>query len=314
MPYKPFWLQRLPEIVAALSRLSTDVVDRADFQTIFQVRRRRAIELMHSFGSHRNGRGYVLDRAVLLERLKSLELTMQYRWEEHARPDLVIEQIKSTKLQVGSDGNGGIHLRRSVSISFSNKRELARKLLELLRVACDDTGNQPVEQPAPHRVQYAQFERAIQLLQERDFSQAQGGFAQACVGPDQSISAASEMYLEVCRRRTDSPCGPPSFDECYEQGLALLNGRQLAEAAERLDSALRLRPDADYVYYALAVCWAAMGDVERVYSNLKRAIELKPRNRVAALYDPALNLAVEHTCVRQLLGVPVEKTGAAVRF
>ena len=53
MPYKPFWLQRLPDILAALSCLSTDFVDRADFQTIFHVRRRRAIELMHTFGSHR---------------------------------------------------------------------------------------------------------------------------------------------------------------------------------------------------------------------------------------------------------------------
>ena len=53
MPYKPYWLQRLPDIIAALDGLADDVVDRPTFQAIFQLRRRRAIELMHNLGSRR---------------------------------------------------------------------------------------------------------------------------------------------------------------------------------------------------------------------------------------------------------------------
>lgn len=304
MPYKPFWLQRLPEIIAALCRLSVDEIDRADFQSVFQVRRRRAIELMHTFGSHRKGRGYVLDRAILLERLKSLELTMQYRWEEHARSDRVIEQLNGTKRQTGRTGNESLNLRRSVIIDFSDKRELATKLLRLLRVACDDTDNRHVEQSGHRQPQYAHFERAIEFLQERNFARAQDVFARACVGPDQSISASAEMYLQLCRHRTETRYRPESFEEFYTHGIALLNGREFAGATEQLECALRLQPDADYVYYALAVCCAALGDIEAVYSNLKRAIDLKPRNRIAAQYDPDLHSALEDESVRELLASP----------
>ena len=35
MPYKPYWLQRLPEIIAALKGLPDGVIDRPTFETIF---------------------------------------------------------------------------------------------------------------------------------------------------------------------------------------------------------------------------------------------------------------------------------------
>ena len=132
----------------------------------------------------------------------------------------MIDQINGPKLQVGSNDNGGVHLRRSVRIDFSNRRELATKLLKLLRVACDDTGNQPVEQSAPWQAQYAHFERAIQFLRERGFSHAQGIFAQACVGPDQSIGAAAEIDMyELGQPRRCSDLGQHKpVQRCLERG------------------------------------------------------------------------------------------------
>src|ERR1017187_6739757 len=85
MPYKPYWLQRLPEIVERLKTLSPATIDRPTFESIFRLRRRRAIELMHVLGSQRGRRGFVLDRCALLEKLESLDTVTQYRWEQQAR-------------------------------------------------------------------------------------------------------------------------------------------------------------------------------------------------------------------------------------
>ena len=52
---------------------------------------------MHSLGSCRGRRGYVLDRCMLLQRLESLNVLTQYRWEEQVRAERVIEQLNGTK-------------------------------------------------------------------------------------------------------------------------------------------------------------------------------------------------------------------------
>ncbi len=98
MPYKPYWLQRLPEIIAALRGLPDRLIDRPTFETIFGLRRRRAIELMHSLGSCRGQRGYVLDRAVLLPRLRVPERSHRITaGKEAVRAERVIEQFSGPK-------------------------------------------------------------------------------------------------------------------------------------------------------------------------------------------------------------------------
>ena len=50
MPAEPVWLLRVPHIVTEVRALDSPVVDRAAFERLFGVRRRRAIELMQSIG------------------------------------------------------------------------------------------------------------------------------------------------------------------------------------------------------------------------------------------------------------------------
>ena len=51
MPTKKTWLLRLTEIREELTAMQVPVVDRAIFERLFGVRRRRAIQLLHFFGS-----------------------------------------------------------------------------------------------------------------------------------------------------------------------------------------------------------------------------------------------------------------------
>ena len=47
MPLKKTWLLRLPAIREELSQLDLPLIDRASFERLFGVRRRRAVQLMH---------------------------------------------------------------------------------------------------------------------------------------------------------------------------------------------------------------------------------------------------------------------------
>jgi Flp pilus assembly protein TadD len=67
--------------------------------------------------------------------------------------------------------------------------------------------------------------------------------------------------------------------------VALINSRNLPEARTHLEKALEMSPAADHVHYALALAQALAGDLANAQQNLKRAIELEPRNRLIARQD-----------------------------
>ncbi len=301
MPYKPYWLQRLPEIIAALSGLPDGVIDRPTFETIFRLRRRRAIELMHSLGSCRGRRGYVLDRGMLLQRLESLNVLTQYRWEEQVRTERVIEQLNGAKAKASNGSSGSHDHTIRVILEFADKGELTQKLLDLLRAACDGSRDSANVLATSQHVQYGHFEQAIRAFWRQNFREAEGLFAKAAVGPDRRISTSAEIYLQTCRRRREVPCEPESVDDRYTYGVTLLNDGRLSEARQEFESALRMNPCADYVYYALAACFALSGDMTNLYANLRRAIELQPRNRIAARSDPDFQVALTDLSIRQLL-------------
>jgi tetratricopeptide (TPR) repeat protein len=303
MPYKPYWLQRLPEIVEQLRSLPVAVVDRPTFESIFRLRRRRAIELMHCFGSYRGRRGFVLDRGALLERLESLETVAQYRWEEQVRFERVIDQLNAMEGNTSRGSDGPQSIAKRVVLEFADESDLTTKLLALLRGVCDGHGNQAGMRNGRvhHKLQYGRFEQAIQAFRKQSFHEAAALFAQACPGPDARIRTSAETYLRICRRRTEGCLDPSSFDDHYTYGVALLNDRRFPEARKQLESALQMNPCADYVYYTLAACLALSGDTTGLYYNLRRAIELQPRNRIAARFDPDFHDVLNDPFIRELL-------------
>jgi hypothetical protein len=73
MPRQSEWLLQLPAIRSELEALSVPVVDRAVFEKVFRVRRRRAIQLMHRFGGFQSGKTFWIERGALLRELEALE-------------------------------------------------------------------------------------------------------------------------------------------------------------------------------------------------------------------------------------------------
>jgi hypothetical protein len=85
MPTKKTWLLRLPEIRKALSATDVPVVDRAVFERLFGVRRRRAIQLLHFFRGFQSGRTFLIDRLSLIEQLVPLEASADFALEQRRR-------------------------------------------------------------------------------------------------------------------------------------------------------------------------------------------------------------------------------------
>ena len=102
----------------------------------------------------------------------------------------------------------------------------------------------------------AYFEQAIRAFWRQGFREAEGLFAKASVGPHRGISTSAESYLRACRRRLELRFTPESLDDRYTYGVTLLNDGRLSEAREEFETALRMNPRVDYVYYALAACFA----------------------------------------------------------
>ena len=155
MPAKPEWLLRLPEIRAELEHLDVPVVDRAGVERIFGLKRRRAIELLHQFGGYQAGRTFLLDRARLLEALKSLESREDYTAEKRRRERLrdVVEASREhlilTRVQIPVRAAavrpsldrlapGVLLLPGILSIEFRHPIELLEKLYGLAQALTHD--------------------------------------------------------------------------------------------------------------------------------------------------------------------------------
>ncbi len=131
------------------------------------------------------------------------------------------------------------------------------------------------------------FDKAIALFQQGDFRQAREQFERAAGGPRREMALAATLRARMCERRlAQAAPRPQSAEEHYAYAVALINERRWKEAEEHLNKALAQNPNADHVYYSLALCRGRCGDMEGAYSSLKRAIELQPRNLVAARNDP----------------------------
>jgi tetratricopeptide (TPR) repeat protein len=145
--------------------------------------------------------------------------------------------------------------------------------------------------------QFAAFEAAMKLFHARQLSEARVLFQQAAAGGERDVAQRAQLHIAMCNRRLQqSTVSFGTAEEHYNYGVALINARNLAEARTHLEKALAIAPGSDHIHYALALAQALSGDLASAHENLRRAIELEPRNRVIARQDadfaPLANQAV----------------------
>jgi tetratricopeptide (TPR) repeat protein len=146
------------------------------------------------------------------------------------------------------------------------------------------------------------FEEGMRLFHARKFQEAREYFLQAMRGPDRAVTHRAGLHARMCEQRLESDrlvLNTP--EEHYNYAITLINSRDLAAAQKHLRAALDADSTADHVLYALAACQSLGGDLQAAYENLKRAIDLQPRNRLAARQDPDFAAMAEHPAFTRLL-------------
>jgi len=157
--------------------------------------------------------------------------------------------------------------------------------------ASQDGANGQTAQPTvanpPPRSQMEMFGDGMRLFHARQLGQARELFLSASSGPDRAVSHRAALHARMCDNRLESSSVVLSTPEDhYNYAITLINSRNFEAAQEHLRAALTAEPSADHVLYALAACQGMAGDLQGAYENLKRAIDLQPRNRLAARQDP----------------------------
>ena len=148
MPARKTWLLRVPEIQEELRGMEVPVIDRAVFERLFGIRRRRTIQLMHFFGGYQAGRTFLLDRMKLMEQLEPIRAGAEFAIEAKRKQRLIecLEKIKRHRagarvvlpVEAGIEDRKlmelpeGIHLAAgTLQIEFRNAEELLAKLFAL---------------------------------------------------------------------------------------------------------------------------------------------------------------------------------------
>ena len=164
-------------------------------------------------------------------------------------------------------------------------------------------GAQAAIAPSPGEVQLKAYDRAVRLFSSGNLTEALVSFEEATGGPASHVADKARSYVQVCKRRTVRvDLKIESAEDHFNYGVARLNAREVGEARHHFTRALSLKPDADHVLYTMALCCGLDGDGDGACANLKRAIDIDPRNRILARQDPEfLALAAHFPGLRALL-------------
>jgi tetratricopeptide (TPR) repeat protein len=163
--------------------------------------------------------------------------------------------------------------------------------------------NRAIEPPSAMEVQLKIYENAVQLFSQRKLVEARLRFLEVVKGPAPHISDKARSYVQVCERRTNTvEVNLSTAEDHFNYGVERLNARDTDLAMHHLEHALALEPEADHVLFTMALCCGLAGDGNGACENLKRAIDLEPRNRILARQDPEFSaLASQFPGLRALL-------------
>lgn len=170
------------------------------------------------------------------------------------------------------------------------------------RIAVRPAETKTAEGELSSRDQAKTFERAAAMFHKGEFAKARQSFRIAAGGPNRDMMHAALMHIRMCDRRLSSAAPElKTPEEHYTYAVALMNRGQLQEAEEQFRQSLRGHEHGDHIHYGLALCYGLRGNLERAFEHLKRAIDLRPQNRVVARNDPDFQTIASQPPLRGLL-------------
>jgi hypothetical protein len=155
MPPQPAWFHRVKEILAHLRSLDANYIDRHAVEKLFNVRERRARQIMAGLPCLQVGNAVAVDRDALISRLENTAAGDRFQWEvsRRARIAQTLESIRkqaaAQRVQIPAasdvrdrvvrDLSSGIELSTGeLRIRFTGPEDLAGKLFELSQAMAND--------------------------------------------------------------------------------------------------------------------------------------------------------------------------------
>jgi tetratricopeptide (TPR) repeat protein len=164
----------------------------------------------------------------------------------------------------------------------------------------DETETGATREPiADEASQRACFAEGVRLFTTGDYANAQDVFARAATGPALPVTESAAMYLRMCERRLErSRMMSSSAEQELARGRELLAQQRHSEALAHLEAAARSLDTAE-LHYALTLTAGHMGDVSAAARHFRRACEIAPESRAAALRDPAFRILLQFAEIRE---------------
>jgi len=133
------------------------------------------------------------------------------------------------------------------------------------------------------------FQRAIKLLNKKDFSRALGLFDELIEAypEERDVIERARSYRAMCARYSErrSP-RPKTFEDLLHYGIYHHNRGEYQEALKFLHQAAEIHPRNEHVLYCVAAASARVGDAAVAFKALRGAIATNPASRAQARTDP----------------------------
>lgn len=127
------------------------------------------------------------------------------------------------------------------------------------------------------------FEKAVKAAHGKKWREAAKMFEQVRRETDlPALAQSARRYLAVCEQSLGA--GRGGDDDPYLEAVFLRNRGELDEALDLSTRGGRAGKDERFAYLAGAIL-ALQGEHQRAADHLAKAIDMNPRNRVAAIHD-----------------------------
>ncbi|HUY82791.1 MAG TPA: tetratricopeptide repeat protein [Acidobacteriaceae bacterium] len=143
----------------------------------------------------------------------------------------------------------------------------------------------PSANNAPHP-SYAQFQTAVQLMQEGKYEKAHTVFEKLTHNGAPELLERCRTYLAACERQSRKvSLSFNTAEEQYDYAISLLNTGNYEDARDQFEGLLKKNNLAAYAHYGLAVLNSMTGQAEECLDHLRTAITINPQNRIQARGD-----------------------------
>ncbi len=140
------------------------------------------------------------------------------------------------------------------------------------------------------------FGKAMKYFHKDDFDKAKESLKDFVKShsEEKELLDRAKLYLEIIKQRGTKDSIPlKSFEDYYQYGIFCLNQGRYEKAVDLFQKANKKKSKQGKVYYAIADTFCLMGEKEKCFANLRKAIKLDKFYAVLAQNEADFSVFME---------------------